>query len=677
MANTLPTAAKFGYDAANQEAGTFGGLQGGVGDVVGSIRELITDGMEGATTVSAGVVTMPVNTGVTPNAMYPVVRLDGEGAAADAVEQITATMTEYRHFMVGIVDAARPITLVNQANDPEQSGDLILADGQDLTITARTQWVVLRRVGTVIEEVQRIGFVQPGSAANPATGDYNGGGNAVYNFRPFPRTITATAYTINEDDDAVNANTRDSNWLDLIFDGADAKTVDLPGGAGLAVGDGFTWNQVGAGVITFQASSGASLTHPDGYNTSTGDGAMGLAKVVKVDASVQWAITGALDVAGSDPASRTYVQQLVSSTVETDAASTSFKTAVTLTHTPPDNSDWLYLGRGFFEGDSSNTVNTGECKLVVAGTDRCKLLRPRYAIHQDAVSFIWAESYGVSPGSKALSLQLNSSNTTDRSRIAKPGLIGIQLQTDESFTVEAGPVFNNTTTFADIVSHSTGTVPAGDYIILAGGQWTTDSLDTAEFVVEVDGSEITGSKRNMSRNSGGTGYYAYACKVTLTNAGHTVKLRKRKTGSAQAESRNAAIVVLAAAQFKDVHYAEDQSESGESSSTGFSAHLSQGFALRAGWEHLALASAGLYLSSGASDASADLRLTRNGSIVNDETNAGTRQNAFYSPNGVIMPALVTAQSATDTYALEKKSSVDTSAHKIKGSSITILALAPL
>ena len=396
-----------------------------------------------------------------------------------------------------------------------------------------------------------------------------------------------------------------------------------------------------------------------------------------VSPTVEWELFGGLSATASDAEQRDYVKAVSASTVETDPGSTARKVAQVLAHTPGDNESYAYIAQGWLEGDSSNSNNSGDCALQINGVDHARMTRPRYQIHQDPISFIWGVDYGASPGEQTFELEIDSSDAAYQTRLKQPGLIGIKLTTNESLATSTSLVTNSTTSFADVLSHTTGVLPAGDYIIMAGCQWETSTLDSAEFVVEVDGSEVAGSKREMARNGPTQGYYAYAYKVTLTNAAHTIKLRHRKTGSADVESRYACIIVLDAAAFKDVHYAEAQAETGLSNSTGWTNRVSLAASLRASWEHLLIVTGGVYLSTGGGTDAADLRATRNGSLLLEEVNAGTRTNGNYSPNGIIMPFLVTQQSPTDSFNIETKSAVDTLDHKAKGLSVTALALAPI
>ena len=593
----------------------------------------------------------------------PVVLVDTEGAAAsDDLERVDlTTVAPGRLVYLAPASASRAVVLKHQASGGTGNGEFVLPGGQDLTLTDPTLWAPCRRVGDQLVFGGLMGDrPEPGKLA-PLTADVDMQGKSAINTKPKRVTIAGTSYTLQLGDRGKN----------LVFTSMSGCAITAPNsGAGWADGDEIFWEQQG-GPLTFAVVGGGKPAHPLDHDRGLGAPSRGVLWL-KSASSMAWCLQGA--TTALEPGSaieRTWLRQEVATSVQTDAASTAWKNACQLVHTPGDNERWLYIANGRWQSNGGQSNNGAQCRLQLAGAGPL-IGPPRYATQYDTVPFCIAKAYGTSPGAQTINLDLMSASASYVSQLGQPEIQALRLETDEFMDVVA-TINATTNTYVDVVT-STHTLAADDYVALAFAEFKANDVNGTIMELQIDGA--TRHFKDMQRNAAFPGYYLAVLPFTATAASHTLVLKGRsRTAGVSTTFNHAGIVLLKKSRFQEMFWVYDGTETGDINAIIFADRVTLTPTLQGGWNYLVLANAAGWQSVESSAGGCKIKLSQNDVTVGQEVRQHTRVGSYHTPVSFLASKVITkVATGAEAFALEYASTRTDDNIRVKATGIVVLAL---
>lgn len=445
-------------------------------------------------------------------------------------------------------------------------------------------------------------------------------------------------------------------------------------GAQWQVGDVVYFRQEASSCL-FRTSSGGTPRNLDNHDRGRGVGAKIEAELVRVTPSFLWSISGQTQAAaGGGSISRVYAYIESLLTIVTDAASTAWKNALALVHTPGSSEKWLYIAHAGCKSSGNSAASSAEFRFQRAAVATGPQFGTgRYAQDTESTLMMHAVAYGASPGSQTLNLDLKSGSASYSASMVAPKIFGIRLETDEYLQTAAGSANNLTNaTYADLVT-LTQTLPADDYYILA---WATfDSVNQAGLVLtlDIDGGTLRQEKA-MQRNMSLGGYYAVIQPWTFTAASHTIKLKGKSGGAWNSTVTDMGIVLLRKGRFQVAASANDATTT-TTAAAAMQDKVTLSQALAGGWDHLVLGDADTTLDNDAAPAGVSAQLVMNATRIGQIARQNPRVPGNYVPVSAGFMGVVRQQQPTDAFAVQFASVNGADTATAKDASIIVLALA--
>jgi hypothetical protein len=381
------------------------------------------------------------------------------------------------------------------------------------------------------------------------------------------------------------------------------------------------------------------------------------------------------------PANITRTAQWALASADTTLANNlNWQTCCTLTHAYGANEKWLYVaafGWGSLAGSTASDAATSRLvRNLGSDVEVGHAGRPRWPANVDRCAIVSAQTYGGTAGSASWRVDAQHQAVGFTATIQAPLIVGIRLEANEGYAQDFGPHGDSAGTFVNACSYTTGTLPAGDYVIVAGMETTASGNILYDCRLLIDGAAAFPAV-TQSRDAPQAGSFVTFWPVTLTNAAHTVALQVRltpgQTGTATAS--NATVAVLSAAAFQKAQW-DASGSTGSYTSTGYTAKLSDSWTLQPSpYRTLLLASGQATVPQAAAATAAQTRLRRNAALLAPAASQGARVDGSGAPNSVAFAAIVQPANTTDAFDLGEASSDGSSLVTLQGASLIALALA--
>lgn len=598
---------------------------------------------------------------LTGNAMVQLLPPDVDSSGE--LEQIgLGSVADGRLIMLGVSDAARPITVKHLKSGITDDGELVLSGAADLVLANTGEFLWLQRRGAQFYQVAPLGSAR----ITQLYQDLNLAGFGAYGHRYLEVLLpnsTATITTAHIGRQCVNA-------VSCVVTLPNAQPA-LPAKQ-WAVGDVIWFRQIGAS-LSFVKAGGGTVQHALNHDRGYGPGAKMEVQLIGL-APFTWLLNGfttAPSVGGT--INRTALWSSSLSTIVTDAASTAWKNAQSLAHTPGSSETWIYFANFAFKSNGNQAVALGQARLQRSGTGPA-IGSSRYSTNQEAPCLIHAVAYGASPGAQQIDLDVMSGNAANASSIIAPAIIGLKLESGEFAQLAAGSASNvNSTSYLDLVT-MTQTLAAEDYYAIAFGQLESANTGGLTVCLDIDGSAK--QEKVMSRNTGMAGYYCVIQPFTASAGSHTLKLRGKSNGAWNSTVSQMGIVLLKKSAFQEAFSANDATDT-STAATGYQDKVTGSFALTPGWYYLAIGDQDLKISDESASAAAKGQLTMNGNRIGAEAQSMVRDAATWTPIGQMAAAIVQKVLASDAFAVQYCSKRSNETVNSKDASIVILALKPV
>jgi hypothetical protein len=557
------------------------------------------------------------------------------------------------------------ITIRHRAGGIINSGEFVLADEADIVLQDPAEWLMVQRIGSQFWQIRPIGS----GRISRLSQNLDMQGYAAFGGSYFVDSHASSARTITTDDRGKEL----VNTVSCVY----TLPMAQPASSALqwAVGDFVLFRQEGP-ACSFRTSLGSTPRNLDNHDRGRGVGSKMECELIRVSPTFLWALVGQTQSAGSGPApvERVYAHVASASTITTDAASTAWKNAQALVHTPGSNERWLYLAHCGFKSSNSQSNTGAELRFQRAEiTGGPQLGCPRYTAHQDAPLLMTAAAYGVSPGSQTLNIDVKVGNGTYAASVFSPAIIGIRLASDEFLSQAAGSANNVTnTTYVDLIT-MTETFAADDYYFFVWGDYGSVNTLGVTVAVEVDG--VLRHEKAIGRNTGLNGYFGFVIPATFTSGSKTIKLKVKGNGAYNSTIQNMGICALRKANFNDV--AAANSPTGvTTTATAYQDFTTVSKSLTSGWDYLVLADLDTKLDVEGSSPSVKAQMVRNGTRVGSESRTVPRAANEYAPVTFGAMAVLVKSLEEDTFALQYASGRTTDTADVKEGTVLVLALAP-
>lgn len=588
---------------------------------------------------------------------------DPENDATDLLQIDLSTVADGRMVYLACGPAGIPITLRHLWDGITNSGEIELADGEDVTLTSPSDFIELHRVGSKFVQSRTIGQ----AVIRGLISDINMNGFRARGGGYFVDEHTDSARTITID----HRGTLQVNKVSCTYALPIAQPVSGPQ---WRVGDLINFRQEAASCI-FTRVGGGVPRNLDSHDRGRGIGAKMEVELTQITPSFVWSLVGMTTAAGGGGGAtvRTYAKAASANTISTDAGSTSWKDILTLTHTPGNSEKWLYLGHMGIKGAANLATMTSYARMARGGTGP-EFGGPRFSTGQEAPLMMLGASYGASPGSQSITLGVKSGNSSYATSGIGPSLVGIRLESGEFMALAAGSGNNvSSTSYADLLT-MTETFGADDFYLFVGCLWDTGTQAGMTLCVDVDGA--TKHEKAMSFHTSEPGYYGVVVPVTLTAASHTIKLRAKCNHAGSGTLTNMVIVALKKGAFQDAASTNDGSTT-TTSSTAFVDKATLSRSLLASWDYLAVGDIDLMVDNQAAAVGALAQLARNGARVGQSARSVPRDVSTWCPVSAGFMAVLQQQQASDSFAVQYGSQSSGDTVSGKEASILVLSLAPV
>lgn len=253
---------------------------------------------------------------------------------------------------------------------------------------------------------------------------------------------------------------------------------------------------------------------------------------------------------------------------EVTKTTTGFTDVCALTHTPADNSTWVYL----VSADARVASISSDIRIRgIHDTDTTVFANANYesqesASPNDVFSFsgFYVKTYGASPGSQTISIEYAAETAGVTVGVKNARVVGFELSTNDD--ASAGSTTDNTTT--DAVNYTTltsstltldlsGEAGDTDWIILAVAESSSSSNGVfAVLATHVDGT-IQAVQGMGPQDTTNYTSFAWVERLTLSAASHDIDVRLRSnTGGTQVQGRRGKVLALKVDDLEAVYYAE-------------------------------------------------------------------------------------------------------------------------
>jgi hypothetical protein len=555
------------------------------------------------------------------------------------------------------------ITVRHKAAGIINSGELVLADGADIVLTSPAEWLWLQRLDSQFVQILPIGAGRLGRLSQ----NLDMQGYAAFGGAYFLDSHADSARTIT----TAHRGKQQVNTISCVYTLPMAQPTD---GTAWKPGDFVLFRQEAA-ACSFVTSLGSTPRNLDNHDRGRGVGAKMECELIRVSPTFLWQLAGQTQAAGGSPVptERTFLTAVSTSTISTDAASTAWKNALSLAHTPGASERWLYLAHGGFKSSSSQSNTGGELRFrrleAAAGP---QLGAPRYSTHQSGMLMMTAAEYGGSPGAQSIDLDIKVGNGTYSASLVLPQIVGIRLEADEFLEQAAGADNNLTsTTYVDLLT-LTETFAADDYYVFAWGDYASVDVGGVTMAVDVDG--VLRHEKALGRNTVLNGYYGVLHPVTFTAGSKTIKLKGKSNGSWNSTVKNMGICVLRKSNFEDTA-SINNNDPATTSATAYQDFVTTSKTLLDGWDYLVLADLDTKLDIEGSTPLVKAQMVRNGSRLGQESRGVPRTGGQYVPCSAGFMATVTKALEEDAFALQYASGRSTETAEGKEGTLLLLALA--
>lgn len=587
------------------------------------------------------------------------------GADTDTLDRIDLdSVADGRVIFLSPADSDYTITITHRLGGIADVGEISLIYGADIELGREDDWLVLQRRGGVFYQLRWIGFGQ----TEPLTKDLDMAGFRAYNGGYRIITVAGATATITPGYRGQEAVSTTGCTYTL------PAAQPAPPAEQWKVGDVVYFRQEGAHCI-FVAASGATLRSLDAHDRGRGVGAKMEIELVQITPSFVWNLVGMTQApggGGGGAIQRSYAYVSGSGTITTDAASTAWKNAQRLTHTPPDNSKWLYFGHALFTS-SANLVNSAAEMRFTDGSTTKTFGAPRYSTQKSAPLLLHGVSYGVTPGSKNIDIDIKSGNTAYSASAGLGKIVGLKLETGDFLSLGAGAADNVTTTSYAAKLTMTETFASDDYYIFAWCEYdTVNSLIPGMSIkVVVDGADK--HIKVLAKHGAHKGYYACIVPTVFLAGSKTITLQGKSEAGHNSSMTNMGICALRATLFEDFT-GVDSFATDTTGSTSYVDKATLSHSLLAGWEYLLISDVDLMLDNEAGNTGAMAQTTRNGSRLGHEARENARIANVYAPVSTGALEVIQKNLATDGFAVQVKSNRSGDTVTYKEATMLLLAL---
>lgn len=598
------------------------------------------------------------------------------GAASDNLDFIDVSGVDPGMAVwIELADAARPVTLrhLMDTGGATAYAGIELADadlpGDGLTIDDGKKAVKVQLLGGRWLQRDSRGFPPP---AGIGLQDADFGGFAMVNAR-FGAVAKNPPYTLVRAEvlgRMVHAQTA-GQWI--LPDPNDAA-------APWQWGDTVPWS-CDASSLTFQQWDGNPPANTANHDRAQGKGAKGMLYVNSnaVGGALFWELSGMTDTA---PVVGGLVRtaKWQSYTDLTLADNINVQNVATFSHTAAAGEKWLYVinfasqGAGSNGGDAAKFLfnyNVGAADIVLAQTGR-----PRWSTGLERQALIATRIYS---GAVTVTCKLDAQHSATGFSLTaySPLIVALRLEADEQ-------AWTDTTThdeptagvYFDVMSNTTPSLPAGDYVLLASTVFNSSAAEIVDMQVLVDGTAY--GQSSAGRVGAGLPYeYTALVPVTLTAAAHTIKLQGRRGAGATvlATFGPTHVCLLKEAAFAQVDKASALTASTNSSSA-FANKISASWTLKTAYNTLLLGGMHFTLPGATQSAGPSTRLRRNAANLVTTGQFGTGVDASGPPAHFFAAAVVGPQLAADAFDLGFNSVDNASSMTCDDAALVALALGP-
>jgi hypothetical protein len=557
-----------------------------------------------------------------------------------------------------------PITVRHLAEGIVEDGEIQLAEAADLVLADPAEWLVLQRIGDRFHQVRPLAAGRVSKLYQPLDMQGHaafGGGYYVDSHADAARAIVPA------DRGKLLVNT-----VGCVYE---LPMAQPESGPQWAVGDVVQFRQEAASCV-FETSLGGTPRNIDNHDRGRGVGARMECEVIRISPTFLWALVGQTQASEGGPSvtARAFLTAVSTTTLITDAASTAWKNALSLAHTPGASERWLYLAHCGFKSSSSQSNTGGELRFQRAEAGAGPQLgAPRYTAHQSAMLLMTAAEYGGSPGSQSIDLDFKVGNGAYSASVVSPQIVGLRLEAGEFLEQAAGSDNNLTnTTYVDLVT-LTETFAADDYYVFAWADYGSVDVGGVTMTLEVDGA--LRHEKLLGRNTVLNGYYGVLHPVSFGAGSKTIKLKGKSNGTWNSSAKNMGLCVLRKSNFEDTAQVNNN-DPVTTSATSYQDFLTTSKPLLAGWDYLVLADLDTKLDVEGTTPSVKAQLVRNGSRLGQEHRGVPRTGGQYTPVSAAFMATVVKALEEDAFALQYASGRSVETAEVKEGTVLLLALAP-
>ncbi|MEY5098732.1 MAG: hypothetical protein RJA36_1451 [Pseudomonadota bacterium] len=586
------------------------------------------------------------------------------GASTDDLVRLDLTsVAQGRIVWLSCPETGQTVTVKNAAS-VTNDGEIVLRGGADVVLENPYEWLILQRVEDRFFELQPLAagrLTELHADLNMRGFNVSGGRRKVDRHSDSARTLGIA-----------HRGTKQVNQVSCVYTLPMAQPAS---GDQWQEGDTIEFRQEAASC-SFRTSVGSVPRNIDNHDRGRGVGAYMIAELTKVSPTFQWTLAGQTQASGGGGGSieRTFVTAKSAATINTDAGVTTYKNALSLVHTPPDGSTWIYFAHCGFKSSNSQNNTGAEIRFQRAADSKGPLVGcARYSANQLAMLMMHGASYGSSPGSQSLNLDFHVGNSLYSASVFAPELIGLKLETGEFLSVADGSVNNVTSTsYTDLLT-MTQTFAAEEYIFLAWAQVAAADIPGATLALEIDG--VLHQERVMGKHTALTGYYSAIVPKSVASGSRSIKIKAKSNGAFNCSITSMGIVALKKSLFQDTMTANSTGEV-TSTSTAYADFVTGSKALLSGWNYLVLGDLDTALDGEGVSPACLAQLTRNGSRIGQEYREVPRTATQHTPVAAGFGAIVQKLLETDSFAVQYRSAQATNTITCEEGSVVLLSLKP-
>jgi hypothetical protein len=624
---------------------------------------------------------LDINGVLIPTSANVLVDVYGGLAGSNQLKTISLTVVpDGRSIKIAAANPLLPIVVIDSYNGGAGGGEIIIdPDGSipSRTLDDVTKTLVVKRVGTFFYVTSFTGFPPKGAITTPvgANIDFNGYGASGLSL--LEKDIITATYNPTVDDRGFLLDVGVS--CVIIFPNPNDVSDPDPD-RHWKRGQTLYFFQQGAS-LGFQQFDGSPPLNAFNHDIGYGPGALVASKVYQVAGTnvLAWTILGQTDSSGGGGGGTDIIRVYSFFKVPSDYTTPkdiAWHAAGSLAgFTPVASSKYVFLVNFGIKNTGSTAQNAALSRVVIAGTPDTELYHTgsdRYPVHSDRVLVGWGATYGASPPTITLRVDVKNSSATYTTTISSISFLALKLEANEDYANDAGTHSASGSTYVDCCTLSLTGLPNDEYYFKGFMEWESSAVAChADIRITVAGTGYT--QYIATRNSVNPGIATMLLPLTVSG-NVTVKLQIRVAAgdTGTVNSNYASIICLAKANFQKTLVDSDIAEVSYPA-TAFTARLSDAWVLEPNYNHLMLANCQANLDLEASSAGLKVNWAMNAGNILPDAALGTRSDQYCS-NSYGGMALKRPGGATDTFKLSFASINTANAEKSADCYMIALAL---